>query len=631
MLPKIILHSLVIALLLVTTSNSNCAAKLTPAQQREVDRIKLAIRRAGSLFKQKRFEECGKMVTNAQTRIENLVSMGSDELLERLEIDYKRLSKAHALLALEGVKLPSLKAFDEMRTPPAPAPPKGKPSPTNTTPPEPNKGIVFSSHVAPILVSRCGRCHVNNARGKFSMASYDALMQGPPAGKVVFPKNVPGSRLVEVIEGKEMPPSGAGIPTPELATIKKWIAEGAQFDGNDSTASIRSMVSNIRPQQTTVKVAQATGKETVSFAADIAPVLNDKCLRCHGGGRQVRGQFNLSSFSRLLRGGDSGEAILPGNGAGSLLVRKLRGTADGLQMPQFADPLPDEVIAKFETWINEGATFDAPDPDQPITEVAALAMASASSHDELSARRAEIAEQNWRLGMPGITAQTASTKSFLLYGNVTESQLVDIGQQAEAMGPRLADILDAPLDQPLLKGRMTLYIFPQRYDYSEFGRMVEERSVPSAWRGHWRYSVVDAYAALIVPRRDKYSLEALIAQQIAGTYVASLGTVPSWFSEGVARVVASRVSPKDSRVVQWKSGIAEIIGSLDKPDDFQTGKLSPESAYVVSYYFAKILMKDKNKFRQLLLAIKAGSDFTQSFQDVYDVTPSQAAEAWGRR
>ena len=74
-----------------------------------------------------------------------------------------------------------------------------------------------------------------------------------------------------------------------------------------------------------------------------------------------------------------------------------------------------------------------------------------------------------------------------------------------------------PASKPLVKGKTTLYILNSRYDYSEFGKMIERRNeVPRAWRGHWNFTVVDSYGALYPSREEEYSNDVLIAQQIAG-------------------------------------------------------------------------------------------------------------------
>ena len=155
--------------------------------------------------------------------------------------------------------------------------------------------------------------------------------------------------------------------------------------------------------------------------------------------------------------------------------------------------------------------------------------------------------RNWKLGMPGIEVTTRQTKNFLVIGNYAENTLAEYGAVAEQTAGRVASLLKTPADQPVVKGRMTLFFFNQRYDYSEFGKMVEKRDLPRAWRGHWRFSIVDAYGAMIPPRAEEYQLGPLVGQQLAAVTLAGIQDVPDWFTEGVARVVASRLGTDDPR------------------------------------------------------------------------------------
>src|SRR4029079_5885914 len=175
---------------------------------------------------------------------------------------------------------------------------------------------------------RCGGCHIQKASGQFSMATFETLMKGPmKSGKVIFPGDVKNSVLIEKIEQKEMPPSAAGIPDSELATLTRWVQEGAKFDGPSPTAQLSSYLNkNNQPADSAkMTVQQATGKETISFALDIAPVLAKSCVGCHGT-QQPRGNLNMSTMAQLIKGGDRGDPILPGKPADSLLIKKLKGT-----------------------------------------------------------------------------------------------------------------------------------------------------------------------------------------------------------------------------------------------------------------------------------------------------------------
>jgi hypothetical protein len=216
---------------------------------------------------------------------------------------------------------------------------------------------------------------------------------------------------------------------------------------------------------------------------------------------------------------------------------------------------------------------------------------------------------------------------------VGENTLADIAQRAEAQAPKVGAILKAPPDQPLVKGRMTLFVFGERYDYGEFGKMVEKRDLPPSWRGHHRFSIVDAYGAVMPPKASDYSLDALIAQQLGAVYVASQGTgVPTWFAEGTGRVVATRlVQGPDARIDKWDPAVPQVIASMTAPDDFLTGKVTDEEAAIASYSFVKFLMADQRKHQILLDELRNGGDFAKLFPQAYGGTPNQLAAAWVRK
>lgn len=604
------------ALVLVSTTISLWAAP-TAQQRQQAKKLDADLRRAAVLFTQGNYEKCGVQVAAVQSSLTALAKAGGKDVQPLLTPLHKRLVRAHALLVLEGVQLDDLQPLDTMISgKPAPGAPDGK--------------VGFVSQVAPILVGKCGRCHVNRANGEFSMVNYATLMKGPAEGVVIFAGDAVGSRLIEVIESGDMPRGGLKVSADELATLKNWIEEGAKFDGDDPMTTLSQLAPDASTDLPRVEVMAATGKETISFSRDLAGILNEKCANCHGNGRRPSARFNLTTFRGMLNGGESGPPVVPGKPDDSLLIKKLKGVGGGQQMPLRQPPLSSDVIAKFETWIREGAAFDGPDPNQHVRDVAALAKARMSTHDQLSADRAKRAVEQWNLGMPGVDFERLETVNYLMLGDLGPNTLADYGKRAEAMSPKVAAAFGLPTDKPLVKGRLTVFLFRQRYDYSEFGKMVEKRSLPKEWRGHWQYNVVDAYTALIPPRNDAYSADILIAQQLAGVYVASQNNPPRWFSEGSARVVASRLGPEDPRVKQWDAELPRIFGEMTAPGDFLTGKLAPEDANICAYSFVKFLMKDSAKYRSLLRALGQGEDFDKAFPQVYGAAPGQVTAAWAR-
>ncbi len=88
------------------------------------------------------------------------------------------------------------------------------------------------------------------------------------------------------------------------------------------------------------------------FETKIRPVLVEQCYSCHGEKKQS-GELRLDSKAAIVKGGENGSPIVPGKAKDSLLVRAIKRQGD-LKMPP-KKPLPANVVADFEKWINAGA------------------------------------------------------------------------------------------------------------------------------------------------------------------------------------------------------------------------------------------------------------------------------------
>jgi len=78
-------------------------------------------------------------------------------------------------------------------------------------------------------------------------------------------------------------------------------------------------------------------------------------VSCHNASFQTA-HLRLDDKNTALRGGDSGPAILPGNAAESLLIRRISGSDLGLRMPP-TGALPDREIEMLRIWIDQGAEW----------------------------------------------------------------------------------------------------------------------------------------------------------------------------------------------------------------------------------------------------------------------------------
>lgn len=95
------------------------------------------------------------------------------------------------------------------------------------------------------------------------------------------------------------------------------------------------------------------------FEKRIRPVLVEHCFDCHSGdARKLKGGLLLESREQLLKGGDSGPAIVPDQPIKSLLVQSLKW--DSYEMPP-KGKLPAKTIKDFEHWISIGAPWPQSD------------------------------------------------------------------------------------------------------------------------------------------------------------------------------------------------------------------------------------------------------------------------------
>jgi mono/diheme cytochrome c family protein len=97
------------------------------------------------------------------------------------------------------------------------------------------------------------------------------------------------------------------------------------------------------------------------FEKRIRPVLADLCYKCHSvGADKVKGGLLLDTRAGLLKGGDTGPAIVPGNEEKSLLMQAVRWTDKDLQMPP-KKKLSEAEIVDFAAWVKMGAPWPAGD------------------------------------------------------------------------------------------------------------------------------------------------------------------------------------------------------------------------------------------------------------------------------
>jgi len=91
----------------------------------------------------------------------------------------------------------------------------------------------------------------------------------------------------------------------------------------------------------------------------VQPILSERCGSCHSDDTQ-RGDLNLASFDAMMRGGETGSAVVAGNSAGSELFRRitLAPNHDEFMPAEGRTPLTDQQTQVLGWWIDAGAPID---------------------------------------------------------------------------------------------------------------------------------------------------------------------------------------------------------------------------------------------------------------------------------
>ncbi|MBK8000843.1 MAG: DUF1549 domain-containing protein [Verrucomicrobia bacterium] len=107
---------------------------------------------------------------------------------------------------------------------------------------------------------------------------------------------------------------------------------------------------------TGLAVSAAGSEADQHFTDKVWPLLESRCVSCHGPDK-VKGSLRLDSRDAILKAGESGErAVVPGKPADSLLLHAVMHSKKDLEMPP-KEKLTTNDVAVLERWIRDGAPW----------------------------------------------------------------------------------------------------------------------------------------------------------------------------------------------------------------------------------------------------------------------------------
>ena len=238
----------------------------------------------------------------------------------------------------------------------------------------------FETDIAPILTSRCGKCHGEKVRkGDLDLSSMQGLRRGGESGEPSITESVDDSLLWIMIDGGDMPPEGQPpLSDDERSLIHEWLKAGAK--------------SNTPAETEEKKLNQH----------DVLPIVLLRCTTCHGA-RIKQGGVDLRTPAAMKKGGRNGPAMIPGDPAASLMMQRIESEAcppRDLLLKFFVRRPPASEVKVLRDWIDAGAPEEDIRPDVATTEPDLLV----TDEDR----------QHWAFQPPAVSSDAESIDEFIL-------------------------------------------------------------------------------------------------------------------------------------------------------------------------------------------------------------------------
>ncbi|MCB0191572.1 MAG: hypothetical protein KDJ65_06465 [Anaerolineae bacterium] len=168
-------------------------------------------------------------------------------------------------------------------------------------------------------------------------------VDGEPSPTPLPPTDTP------VATSTPQPTAAAADPVGETAGATDQPAEQAP-PIDTATPSPAPTETPLPATDTPVPASVENTTEQVSFAADVFPIIENRCVKCHGGEETEEG-LSMTSHAEIMQGSWNGSILEPGNADNSFMVEQI---ISG-EMPKNEPRLLPREIRIITEWINVGA------------------------------------------------------------------------------------------------------------------------------------------------------------------------------------------------------------------------------------------------------------------------------------
>ena len=105
------------------------------------------------------------------------------------------------------------------------------------------------------------------------------------------------------------------------------------------------------------KLPAPAAKTGLTYDADIKPIFQKSCFKCHGPDKQ-KAKLRVDSLAALKKGGEDGDVLSVGKSEKSRLVHSVARILDedeNMPPEDKGDPLTKDQVALIRAWIDQGA------------------------------------------------------------------------------------------------------------------------------------------------------------------------------------------------------------------------------------------------------------------------------------
>ncbi len=597
------------------------SAEVTAEHRKELTDLKRDLGKVTSLLREKKFDDVDKLLSDAEQKVNSIAEAAmvqpTDRSMQGLAVLIQRHRDA---LAKARARVPGAQAAG---------------------------AVSFSKDVAPIINDKCIGCHgQNNPRANLCLEMFAGWKRGGQSGPLAVAGNANASRIMARLRAPDaaqrMPKDADSLTADEIKTITDWINQGARFDGKAENDTLANLIEAADlADDPTIIIPKPTGNETVSFTKDIAPFMANLCGGCHSRARRSGG-LCLETFYDMMKGGDSGRVVLPGNLEGSRLFR-LVGGLENPRMPQGQARITRKNYDDLKKWFEEGNVYDGDDPRTPLrqfvrsdAEVEADRFASMSV-DEMNKFRIDRTDGQMKRALPNEASSTLQSDEFYLIGNVGAERLRQVDEWAQAHVANLRKSFSSGAGQTW-KGRLAIFVLKDRFSYDEFNLVVNGREAPKEMTGH---SVVtasyeDAYIALQDVGdnggAESPALRVNLIDHLTGAYFKrGGGQLPDWVLRGTGLALAAQAMPADPYLRTLDGVAAQQVVTLNQPQDvFANGTFSPGTIGPVGYSLVNYMLSAGGgaKYAQFVRGLQGGQDVVSAVRTVYNTDLAALARGY---